>query len=79
MKLRIRVDYNTLLDKISTLVEKSKSQYAKDYGDSILWGLSILSQRIKDIANIAIEKQYQDIIDQFIELGVIKETKGGTE
>lgn len=79
MKLRIRVDYNTLLDKISTLVKKSKSQYAKDYGDSILWGLIILSQRIKDIANIAIEKQYQDIIDQFIELGVIKETEGGTE
>ena len=72
--MRIKVDYNHLLDEIADVL--GHSTYAKrtgaDFGISI--GLQIMNGYIKDIAKHAIETNDETLIDLLVGLNVIKET-----
>ena len=57
MEMRIKMDYNELLNKVSKALHSSKSRYVKEWGNSIAVGFEILNSYLGRIAQQAIETQ----------------------
>lgn len=71
--MRVKLDYNNLLQQIDDVLSASRSKVAKENALGISVGLQILSTYIKSIAERAIEIEDDVLIGLLLDLGVLKE------
>ena len=71
--MRVKLDYNNLLQRIDDVLSASRSKVAKENALGISVGLQILSTYIKSIAERAIEIEDDVLIGLLLDLGVLKE------
>ena len=70
--MRVKMDYNTWTKHVVEIVNRSKSEYCKDYGFSVVIGIDIMSSYLKEICDRAIRTDDPIILSNLLNLGVIK-------
>lgn len=70
--MRVKMDYNTWTKHVVEIVNRSKSEYCKDYGFSVVMGIDIMSSYLKEICERAIKTDDPIILSNLLNLGVIK-------
>lgn len=70
--MRVKMDYNTWTKHVVEIVNRSKSEYCKDYGFSVVMGIDITSSYLKEICERAIKTDDPIILSNLLNLGVIK-------
>ncbi len=70
--MRVKMDYNTWTKHVAEIVNRSKSEYCKDYGFSVIIGIDIMSSYLKEICERAIKTDDPIILSSLLNLGVIK-------
>lgn len=75
MEMRVKMDYNELLNKVSKALRSSKSRYVKEWGNSIAVGFEILNSYMRRIAQRAIDTQDAALLEDLANLGMVTETE----
>lgn len=70
--MRVKMDYNTWTKHVVEIVNRSKSEYCKDYGFIVVVGIDIMSSYLKEICERAIKTDDPIILSNLLNLGVIK-------
>lgn len=74
-KLRMKLDYNHLMEQIGYILSNSRSKIVRDRVFVIEIGLNLLTADIKEIAERALEINDEKIIEILLDMGVLKERK----
>lgn len=72
--LRMKLDYNHLLETIDEVVSNSRSKLAKENGFGIAIGLNMLSDYLKKIAERAIELNDDILLELLVDMMILKAT-----
>lgn len=70
--MRIKLDYNNLLEQIGGVLSASRSKVVKENAFGISVGLNLLSSYIQQIAERAVELNDDILIGLLLDLHVIK-------
>ena len=70
--MRMKLDYNHLLDIIGEVLSNSRSKIVRENGFSIEIGLNLLTSYLKDIAERAIEINDDVIIGLLLDMHILK-------
>ena len=70
--MKLKMDLMTLENKITELINHSRSKYAKEEGYGIAVGLDILNSYLVDICKRAVDIDDPIIMCDFLNLGVLK-------
>lgn len=70
--MRIKLDYNNLLQQIDNVLSSSRSKVVKENAFGISVGLNLLSSYIRQIAERAVELDDDVLIGLMLDLHVIK-------
>lgn len=71
-KMKVKMDLFTLENKITNLINNSRSRFAQEEGFGIAVGLDILNSYLVDICKRAIEIDDPIIMCDLLNLGVLK-------
>lgn len=72
--LRMKLDYNHLLETIDEVMSNSRSKLAKENGFGIAIGLNMLSDYLKKIAERAIELNDDILLELLVDMMILKAT-----
>lgn len=78
MQMRMRFNYNHLLENIGEMLSVSRSKFARENGFGIEIGLNLLTSYLKEIAERAIEINDDVLIGLLLDMHILKE-EGGNE
>ena len=70
--MRIKLDYNNLLQRIDDVLSRSRSKVVKENAFGISVGLNLLSSYIEQIAKRAVELDDDVLIGLLLDLCVLK-------
>lgn len=70
--MRVKMDYNNLVEKIDRTVSASRSRAARENALSIGIGLALLNGYLTEIAKRAVELNDDKLIDLCVDMGILK-------
>lgn len=73
--IRVKMDYNNLVEKIDRTVSASRSNAARENALSIGIGLALLNGYLTEIAKRAIELNDEKLIDLCVDMGILKQVE----
>ena len=74
-KMKMRLDYNNLMEKIFDLLSHSEDEIVAGSAWHIGIGLELLTSYMKDIATLAIERNDEELLEICKSLLIVKEDK----
>lgn len=75
--MRVKMDYNNLVEKIDRTLSESKSRVVKENAFGISVGLKLLSGYLRDIAQRAIDLEDDKLIELCVGMGILKREENG--
>lgn len=73
--MRVKMDYNNLVEEIDRTLSESKSRVVKENAFGISVGLKLLSGYLRDIAQRAIDLEDDKLIELCVGMGILKREK----
>lgn len=70
--MRVKMDYNNLVEEIDRTLSESKSRVVKENAFGISVGLKLLSGYLRDIAQRAIDLEDDKLIELCVGMGILK-------
>lgn len=74
-KQRVKLDINNLFRQIDDVISNSRSKIAKENRIGISLGLNLLTAYLKEIGELAIARNDQELISILVDLHVLKQEK----
>lgn len=71
-KQRIKLDINNLFRHIDEVISNSRSKIARENGYGISIGLDLLISYLKEIGQLAIDQNNQDLIEILLDMHVLR-------
>ena len=71
--MRIKMDINNWVRKVDDILSNSRSKIVREKRDGVYIGLDLLLAYLKEIAERAVELQYEKLIEIFVDLHVLKQ------
>lgn len=71
-KQRVKLDFNNLLRQIDEVISNSRSKIAKENAFGISIGLTLLISYLKEIGELALSRNDEELIDILVDLHVLK-------
>lgn len=75
--MRVKMDYNNLVEEIDRTLSESKSRVVKENAFGISVGLKLLSGYLRDIAQRAIDLEDDKLIELCVGMGILKREENG--
>ena len=72
MKQRVKLDIHNLFRMIDEVISNTRAKKAIEYGIGISFGLDLLQAYLKEIGELAIKQENQELIEILMDLHVLK-------
>ena len=76
VKRRVKLDIHNLTRMIDEVISNTRAKKAIEYGIGISFGLDLLQAYLKEIGELAIKQDNQELIDILLDLHVLKKDEG---
>ena len=78
-KQRMKMDINNLIRNIDEVIFNSRSKIARENGYGISIGLDLLISYLKEIGQLAIDQNNQELIEILLDMHVLRSEEGNGE
>lgn len=75
-KQRMKMDINNLIRHIDEVISNSRSKIARENGYGISIGLDLLISYLKEIGQLAIDQNNQELIEILLDMHVLRSEEG---